>query len=42
VAFIFASACLLHTYIERPTHRFARKAIEPPHVGATAPAASTS
>ena len=42
VAFIFGVAWLLHTYIERPTHRFARKTIEPPHVGATAPAASTS
>jgi len=40
--FIFALAWLLHLYVERPTHRLARRAIEPPGLGAPAPATSAS
>ena len=40
--FVFALAWLLHLYVEKPTHRFARKAIEPPTVGTPEPATSAS
>ena len=40
--FIFALAWLLHLFVERPTHRFARRAIEPPRLGTPEPATSAS
>jgi peptidoglycan/LPS O-acetylase OafA/YrhL len=41
IMFIFSLAWLLHIYVERPSHRFARKAVEPPDLGAPARAASS-
>ena len=40
ILFIFSLAWLLHLYVERPSHRFARRAIEPPNLSAAAQAAS--
>lgn len=39
--FVFGLAWLLHIYVERPTHRFARNAIAPPQLVPPATAAST-
>jgi peptidoglycan/LPS O-acetylase OafA/YrhL len=41
VMFIFSLAWLLHIYVERPSHRFARRAIASPTLGVAAPAAPT-